>query len=947
MAYKSNPTKNDSGKKKKKKSKSGPKAISMKTKAPAPSPFEAIWSRRKFDILGKKRKGEERRVGLSRSLAIEKRKKTLLKEYEQSAKSSMFIDKRIGEQDGTLGEFDKAIIRSQRERRLNLKKKSKYNLSDGEDEELDGSFFQGRDDFQDEVPFDDDEDDRVDTSGKRSAALEQLDSLGENDAQYGQIEGEENRHKSKKEVMKEVMLKSKYYKAQRAEEKEENEKLLEELDKKFTSLAQSKALLSLTQPEKIKSLRALVNRNIPNDNEDNSEAADSKRTDSSQKEQSDWYSMLLSEVELDRRAQAAELAKTPEEIAQEEKERLEKLEEERKKRMVAADDSSDEDDNAYKEKEASMAAPISGDDLGDSFSHDEKPRSKVGWIDEILKRESQGNSENHNESSTDSENNDDDLDEEGIHEDEDEDDNDDDDEHENSQTVKDWEQSDDENLDTNLEEDEDGDEFGEEFAKESKEVNKSNSLEAEGKEKCNDLVREKSKASLKQDSAQQVELPYTIEAPKCFEEFTSLLDKCSDDQVIEAIRRIRTFNAIKIAAENRKKMQVFYGILLQYFAVQANTAPLNLKLLDFLVKPIMEMSVETPYFAAICARQRIQKTRVLFCEDLKNEGKSGWPSTKTLFLLRLWSLIFPSSDFRHVVMTPAMLLICEYLARCPITCGQDIVVGSFLCSLVLSITKHSLKYCPEAIIFIQTLLLAASDKQQLDSKNSQQLNTLLEIKGVRPLLHIQSKDAEIKDLNLVMLLELPVESSYFSSNDFRASILATSMETLQGFINIYEKFNSFPEIFIPISKLLDELAVQKHMPDALQEKINGVIQLIHKKVEYHHVLRQPLRMRKQKPVPIKMFNPKFEENYVKGRDYDPDRERAERRKLKKRLKQEAKGAVREIRKDNHFLFGVKDKEKAALAEERSEKFGKALAFLQEQEHAFKSGQLGKGKKRRR
>lgn len=36
------------------------------------NPFETIWSRRKFDLLGKKRKGEERRIGLSRSIAIEK-----------------------------------------------------------------------------------------------------------------------------------------------------------------------------------------------------------------------------------------------------------------------------------------------------------------------------------------------------------------------------------------------------------------------------------------------------------------------------------------------------------------------------------------------------------------------------------------------------------------------------------------------------------------------------------------------------------------------------------------------------------------------------------------------------------------------------------------------------------------------------------------------------------
>nr|GMD81684.1 nucleolar protein 14 isoform X1 [Ipomoea batatas] len=935
MGKKSNPTKNDNAKKRKKKNKSGPKAIDMKLKAPAPNPFEAIWSRRKFDILGKKRKGEERRIGLARSLAIEKRKKTLLKEYEQSAKSSVFVDKRIGEQNEELGEFDKAILRSQRERRLKLKKKSKYNLSDGEEEELDVGFSGGRDDFEDEVPFDEDEDDGLNDGDKRSAILEQLDSHGSQVMQHGLVEGQEDRQKSKKEVMEEIILKSKFFKAQKAKDKEENEQFVEQLDKDFTSMVHSKALVSLTQPDKISALKALVNKGIPNDNEKKSKAAESQRKDSLQKETPDSYDKLLSEMALDVRARASELAKTPEEIAQEEKERLERLEEERKKRMIAADDSSDEDDNnAYDDNDASAKKPISGDDLGDSFN-DEKPRPKLGWIDEILRRENEDNSENEDESSdNDSESDEDDPEEEGS---------DEDDEHKKSQTVKDWEQSDDENVGTNLEDSED--DFGEGVIKESKVEKKSNLIEAERKEK-DKIDTEKSQSPLKQHSAQRVELPYTIEAPKSFEEFTTLLEKCSDEQVIEAISRIRAFNAIKVAAENRKKMQVFYGILLQYFAVLANKVPLNLKFLNSLVRPLMEMSAEIPYFAAICARQRLHRTRVLLCEDLKNEGKNCWPSMKTLFLLRLWSLIFPCSDFRHAVITPAILLMSEYLTRCPITCGRDVAVGSFLCSMMLSVVKHSLKYCPEAIIFIQTLLLAALDKKQVHS-NTSQLNSLLEIKGVRPLLHIQSRHTETKALNFVMLMELPADSPYFSSDEFRASILVAIMETIQGFVNIYEGLNSFPEIFMPIAKLLNELAAQNHMPDILQEKIKSVIQLIENKVEENHRLRQPLRMRKQKPVPIKMVNPKFEENFVKGRDYDPDRERAEMRKLKKRIKQEAKGAAREIRKDNHFLFGVKEKEKAALAEERSEKYGKALAFLQEQEHAFKSGQLGGNRKRRR
>ncbi|TQD85560.1 hypothetical protein C1H46_028872 [Malus baccata] len=103
----------------KKNNKLGPNAVAMKHQVPLkPNPFETIWSPRKFDMLGKKRKGEKRRVGLSRSRAIEKRKNTLLKEYEQSNKASVFVDKRIGEHNDELNEFDKAIRRAQREHRV-------------------------------------------------------------------------------------------------------------------------------------------------------------------------------------------------------------------------------------------------------------------------------------------------------------------------------------------------------------------------------------------------------------------------------------------------------------------------------------------------------------------------------------------------------------------------------------------------------------------------------------------------------------------------------------------------------------------------------------------------------------------------------------------------------------------------------------------------------------
>ncbi|GKA47404.1 nucleolar protein 14 [Tanacetum coccineum] len=74
--------------------------------------------------------------------------------------------------------------------------------------------------------------------------------------------------------------------------------------------------------------------------------------------------------------------------------------------------------------------------------------------------------------------------------------------------------------------------------------------------------------------------------------------------------------------------------------------------------------------------------------------------------------------------------------------------------------------------------------------------------------------------------------------------------------------------------------------------------------------------------------------FVSTRDYEPDRQRAEDRKLKKLMKREAKGAARELRKDNYFLAEVKARDKARLDAKKAEEHGRARAFLQEQDLDF-------------
>lgn len=50
-----------------------------------------------------------------------------------------------------------------------MNKKSKYNLSDGEEDELETGSFPEKDDFEDEVPFDDEDDEEATENGSMSA----------------------------------------------------------------------------------------------------------------------------------------------------------------------------------------------------------------------------------------------------------------------------------------------------------------------------------------------------------------------------------------------------------------------------------------------------------------------------------------------------------------------------------------------------------------------------------------------------------------------------------------------------------------------------------------------------------------------------------------------------------------------------------------------------------
>ncbi|GBG69440.1 hypothetical protein CBR_g4135 [Chara braunii] len=811
---------------------------------------------------------------------------------------------------------------------------------------------------------------------------------------------EEERPKSKKEVMEEIIAKSKMRKAQRAKEKEEDEHLVEELDKQFKELQGSRALAMAMKKKKdakptigesvMSSSKALA----PEQETDEKRGAEGGGADGS-KAQVDDYEKMTKELVFEMRARASDRLKCPEEVAKEERQRLEALEKKRQRRMQADFEGDDDDDDAEKEEQKGYYASRrkqrkqelkkrtepSGDDLGENFVlkkprlvlkdgilgiESEEEEGDQGTDDDDnnekggrRKAENSDNKEEEDDDKDDSSDDDagsaEDTDDDEIAEEEEEDD-ESDGEEEGPEHGRDWEQDDEDDLVTAVSaaaKDAEGEEKTKRGVSTAEKGKK-------GMPRCMDkedkLLGSKKKSVV---ASARKELPFVIEAPKTLEEFRRLVDHRSVRELRVAIERICTCNAISLGSENRKKMQVFYGVLLQYFAAIAGERPLPLDRIDALTQPLIEMSAITPLFAAVCARERLMRMQQQLSAKFQCPGSTGsfWPTVRTLLLLRLWFLIFPPSDFEHPVCSPALLITSQYLMRCPVQSLRDVATGTFLSSLMLSVCGQGKRFCPEAINFLHSLLQTGLPDADQYSGGDQNAAPGPQLKSVsqllvctRPWLKLEDPSnamKEVKPLDFVAVLGSAEDNPIPPSENFRASLMVAALKCLHGFVRIYRDLSPFPEIFSPVLHTLREL--KPAVPACISTLICAVEADIAQAAEYQITCRRPLRLHLKKPVPIKQFNPRFEENFVLGKDYDPDRERAERKKLERNLKREAKGAARELRKDNYFMAEVKLREKAALQEERNEKYKKALGFLESQEAAFKSGQLGRrpGKKRRK
>ncbi|OAA43224.1 nucleolar protein [Metarhizium rileyi] len=307
------------------------------------NPFDLKHAARgpKFEVTtnqvatGDAAKGIRGRPGVSRAVGEERRRETLLVDMQRRNKVGGILDRRFGENDPTMAPEDKMLERFAREKQRSHKKSTIFDLED--DTPLEGGLTHGGKalEFDDDEVVDDFQEDDLDMdydsdgSERELQRLKRLRSL----ASAGNDEDEEDgpeRKKTKKEVMEEVIAKSKMHKYERQAAKEVDEDMRVELDKELQSI---QMLLTSTKGSR--------RENGVDKNHVSSVAGiDRDAFDRN-------FDLEVKKLAQDKRAQPTERTKTEEERAEEESKRLKELEDKRQRRMKGEEvtDSEDEGDD--------------------------------------------------------------------------------------------------------------------------------------------------------------------------------------------------------------------------------------------------------------------------------------------------------------------------------------------------------------------------------------------------------------------------------------------------------------------------------------------------------------------------------------------------------------------------------------------------------------------------
>ncbi|KAI8865775.1 Nop14-like protein [Ramicandelaber brevisporus] len=868
----------------------------------AANPFELkVNQSSKVSALGRTIRGTSGRPGISKQVGIDARKKTLLVEMQNRGKTGGLVDRRFGEGDITLTPEEKMLERFTRERQRKAKGgRALFNLEDDDEDGEAGEFglthygqsLAEMDDFDDAgLGLSDEDDDENKTSGKIDRdTVARMHFSGFEDT------GNSDRTKSKAEVMKEVIAKSKMHKHERQLQRENDEKLRMALD---SGLADIQGLIMSGKRE--------------SDDEHDSDYDSDAKPDTE-------YDRYVKELADEKRARPLDRIKTEEEKLMDEKARLEKAERHRLRRLQGLDsdtepESDDEGEMGGVKRKTGSRKP-QGDDLDDDFMADadedatDEHRVRLPGLGSGL-----------------AEQDDSDEDEDEDDDDEDEDDDSEDDEDDEDEDGSEADFGSDWDADEAASDDEDDEDEDEDDGHVSKSAAASKLKRSAG-------------------SAADDDLPYTFAAPEDYDAFVQLVQGRTLAQQLTIIQRLRVLYHVKLSPQNKEHLGNILECLLTHLAVMADLPGIlasassadgevsGRAFLDALVKNIGELSQQLPErFGQLGLALMAQFHHRLMRRIRSGSNKSAlgdneeamFPSAGDLMTIKLLTQLFSSTDLVHPVLTPLSITMASYLNTVHASSTSDAMAGVFLCGVFHEMHRLSHRIVPETVTYLTGLVSAISGQVVAApafvnnaSEFSLGTGSSVAADGKRRRAEAKSglKSIDAQPLSFALLVSNSDESddTEVSIQD-KVSLLVAASKLALSFADSYRAIPGFIEMFTPLSEALAALTSSLTLSKSVSATLADCQSRLTAMLEDSSSRRRALQLQKHKAVSIPTFLPKFHEShsldrksYVSSNASEEVRQKAELNKLKHLHKNEMKSAIRELRKDALFVSTERIKE---------------------------------------
>jgi nucleolar protein 14 len=604
------------------------------------------------------------RPGVSKSNGEAMRRATLLPELQRRNKVGGVVDRRIGEGDVDMTPEERAAMRFAKEKENRRKGTSLFDLEASDDER--GGFGSGlthggrriedldADDFDEEVSHGSDEDEGDD--GQLFQKKRPRDDDKEDDAgatEVAQDDDQPERKRTKKEIMQEVIAKSKMHKYERQKVKEDDDDLREALDQDMGDM------LALLRGVKKPQLVAAPVISTAGDNGPKIDPERQKLLDGTDRAKVDKdYDVRLKQLATDTRAKPSDRSKTAEEKAADEAGRLRKLEEKRLKRMQGEDVSDDE----RQVKAAEEVGPDEDEfdeavDFGFTTSNIKSKATDALVLDD---EDEFALDEDLIASGSDA----------GLSDIDSVDESDDDDDSDGSEGRAPAEDEEDEFI---------RDILGEDMVK------------AAGSKKSDGVAT----------GANTAGLAYTYPCPRNHAELVDIVGALPVDQLITVIQRIRALYHPSLSATNKESMADFSCALVDHLSYMA-TEGQPMTIAEQVIRHLHSLSRTYPSQIANAFRKHLNAFH-----------ERGQPTAGDLMILTAIGSIYPTSDHWHQVVTPAVTLISKWLSLnspSPGTLDNDnsTDIGAFLVALCLQYQTLSKRYIPEAIRYLERLFTAAA-----------------------------------------------------------------------------------------------------------------------------------------------------------------------------------------------------------------------------------------------